>query len=165
MARCSYVIWLICLGIAGTVIAVGSAYMQRAGLSPIVLSSLLVGAVLGSAAVGNAWLLDVRNRGVLLLGTVIAGIFVATAQHAMLHRLSVHDWQQAQVKEPQLALFREPPPEELRVYLQQESAGGRMWLWLLDGSIIMASAVAIVTGVRICRSEDNIEEHQLECSV
>lgn len=150
-------IWLCWLVLAGTFIAVGSAYMQRAGLSPVVISSLLVGAVLGVVAGGLAWIFDARNRRLLFFGTVIAGLFVAGAQHVFLHRLTLLDWEQAQLKEPQLSLFRDPPPEDLRVYLRQQSAGGRMWLWLLDAALITATGAGVAIALQNHSRQSNME--------
>jgi len=149
--------WLCAVFISGTLIAVGSAALQRVEISPIVLLSLLCGAVLGFVAVFAASVLDIRSRWLLLLGTLAAGIFLTVGQHYFLHRFAVRDWQQAQAKEPQLALFRPPPPNDLQDYLRQESKG-RLAYWLLDGAIITATAVGIAVGLRKRIPEVNIEE-------
>jgi hypothetical protein len=156
MKRFSYGIWIVCLGICAAFIAVISAYMQRTGHSPIVLFSLSMGAALGLAAVGAAWLLDVKNRCFLLLGPLAAGILLSLSQHVVLHRLAIQDWQEAQSKEPQLALFRQPPQEDLREYLRQESRG-RLGLWLLDAAIISVTAVGIAAGLRTAPGQSNME--------
>jgi len=152
----SNLIWLCAIAVLGTFLAAGSAYMQRAGLSPVVLSSAVIGAVFGMVAVWTARWIEVRNARVLMLGTLAGAVFVATMQHGILHRLHAHDWAQAQIKQPQLALFRDPPPDDLWQYLRQESAGGRFWLWLLDGGLIAGTATAVVAGVQNCSRQTNM---------
>lgn len=149
-------LWLGALVIGSSLIAVASAYLHRAGLSPIVLFSLLIGAACGAVAVASALLFDVRNRWFLFVGALAMAVFVAAAQHVVLHRLQLSDWRQAQLKEPQLPLFR-PPPEELMPYLRREAAGGRAWLWLLDGAIVTATAAGIAAGMKTSRGEVNME--------
>lgn len=121
------------------------------------LYSLMVGAACGAVAVVLAIVFDVRDQKFLLAGTFVMAALVVASQHVVLHRLQLHNWQKAQRQEPQLVMFKPPPPEELLTYLRQESAGGRAWLWLLDAVIVIGIAVGIAAGVRRDSSPSKME--------
>ena len=149
--------WLGTLAVASVAIAFGSAALQRAEWAPLLLSSLLIGAALGTAAIGAAWAFHVENGRLLVAGTVTAAILLVAAQHFALYRLYVNGWEQAQQEQPELALFREPPPKSLRIYLREEAADGRAWLWILDGAIVTATAAGIAIGLRGCCRKGNMD--------
>ncbi|MEX2168063.1 MAG: hypothetical protein WD851_02025 [Pirellulales bacterium] len=149
--------WLGAVASASVAIAFASAALQRAGLAPLLLSSLLTGAALGAVAIGIAWVFDVKNGRLLIAGTVMAPILLVTMQHFALYRFHLNDWDQVTSEKPELSLFREPPPESLWVYLRQEAAQGRGWLWLLDGAIVTGAAAGVAVALRSRRGEGNME--------
>lgn len=149
--------WLGSIAGASVAIALASAALQRAGLAPLLLSSLLIGAALGAVAFGIAWVFDVKNGRLLITGAVMAAVLLVTMQHFALYRFHLNDWDQVTREKPELSLFREPPPESLGIYLRQEAADGRAWLWLLDGAIVTATAAGIAVALRSRRGEGNME--------
>ena len=134
--------WLGIVAAGGVAIGFAAAAVQRVGFSPVLILSLLLGGALGAAAVGAATVFRVHPRA-LILGTLFASVVLVFSQHFGLYQTYVAGWQQAQVEQPELALFRNAPPGFFE-YLRRESAGGRVWLWLLDAAVVTVTAAWVV---------------------
>jgi hypothetical protein len=117
----------------------GAAVVQRAGFSPVVILSLLLGAAVGAAAAGAAAVLRVRGRRLLTLGALLGSSVLIFSQHIALHRMCIAPWEHRQLEQPELALFRDPPPRFIE-HMRRESEGGRWWLWLLDAVLVAGTA-------------------------
>lgn len=134
--------WVGTIVAAGVLIGIVASSLQRAGFSPLFAISLLLGVALGFAAIASFSVLGVENRRTLLLGAVLGSIALIVSEHYTLYQAYTADYEEALNEKPELALFREVPTGFVS-YLRQESAGGRVWLWLLDGTIITATAIGI----------------------
>jgi hypothetical protein len=154
---------LLRLGIwIGAVVAVGisigliASNLQRAGFSPLIINSLLLGSILGIAAIAASRYLCFENRRILLFGTVFAALALVFSQHYALYMAYVTDFEENLTEKPELALFREVPVDFV-AYMRQESADGHAWLWLIDGAIITATAAGIVTWMQPRSGVGNME--------
>jgi hypothetical protein len=74
---------------------------------------------------------------------LLASVVLIFTQHFALYRSYVTGWQQKQLEQPELALFREPPQGFIE-HLRREAAGGRGWLWLLDAALVTVIATWVV---------------------
>lgn len=136
-------IWFGIIAVAGIVVGFASAALQRAGMSPLLIFSLLLGAALAVAAVGAARVFAVGTRPLLIVGTILGSLILVSSQHLALYRAYVEGWELKRSEQQELTLFRDPPPHDFLTYLEQEAADGRPWLWLLDAALVTAAAVGL----------------------
>lgn len=132
--------------------------------APVVLFSLLVGAVLGAILVGTIRLFQIANRPTVLWGTVVAALIAVVGQHYFSYRTAYRaaredgrTYQLAQLAFRGQGLEEMPvPPEGFFRFLRWRAARGFgllgfkaedwvVWLlWAADGAIVLAAALAVV---------------------
>ena len=132
--------------------------------APVLLFSLLVGAVLGASLIGTIRLFQIANRPTVLGGTVVAALIAVVGQHYFSYRTAcraaVEDrrtYQLAQLAFRGEGLAQMPvPPEGFFPFLRWRAARGLavlgykaqgwiVWLlWASDGALVLAAALGVV---------------------
>ncbi len=132
--------------------------------APLVVFSVLVGAVLGATLVGLFRLLEIGHRSTILTGAVAAALAMIAAQHYIAYRLACRQAQEdaatyllAKRMFGDSVLGSQPvPPDDFATYLRWRAARGikvgsrhlqdsGVWmLWFADAALVAAATIGIV---------------------
>ena len=133
---------------AGAAIGWAAARCHLGGWAPVGLLSLGVGGLLGLVIAKLAARIGESNRKNLVIGTVLFALVAVLAEHAWLYRDFRRQWVDARAREPQVALFRPEEPWSPAQYIRHEWSPGRLVLWSVDATLIVAGAVGVVLARR-----------------
>ncbi len=156
-------LWLALCVIQGALLAWAATAVEWLR-APLVVFSVLVGAVLGATLVGLFRLLEIGHRSTILTGAVAAALAMIAAQHYIAYRLAC--WQARDDAATYLLAKRmfgdnvlgsQPvPPDDFATYLRWRAARGikvgsrhlqdsGIWiLWLVDAALVTAATIGIV---------------------
>jgi hypothetical protein len=129
--------------VAGVAVGWAAAEFNLSGWAPVGLLSLGVGGMLGLVVAKLADLAGVRCPKRLVVGTVLFALVTVFAEHTWLYRDFRRQWTDARAREPQVALFRPETPWSPAEYVRHEWSPGRLALWCVDATLIVASAVGV----------------------
>jgi hypothetical protein len=137
------VVVFILLGSALMAVAAGwiVARLNVAGIAPVGILPLVVGATVGSAAF---WLFaqgGVLSRAGLATAAVVVAILTVMAEHAWLYQDFCRQWREARSSQARMAMFRPEEPWSVREYVRREASPGRVAFWCVDGTILVLGAV------------------------
>jgi hypothetical protein len=164
MPRGALFVWYAGGMLAAVAIGWFAARLHAAGIAPVGLMSLLVGAMLGAALAALAasqltasdpaasqlaasqLAASQRLAGScpLVIGTILLALVTILAEHAWLYRDFRRQWQDARAESPEVALFRPEQPWSPHEYFAWELSSGRAALWALDAVLVIAAAVTVV---------------------
>jgi len=129
---------------AGAAIGWAAAHCHLSGWAPLGLLSLGVGGLLGLVIAKLADLAGVGCWKRLVIGTMLFALVTVLAEHTWLYRDFRRQWRDARAREPQVALFRPEEPWSPAEYMRHEWSPGRLALWCVDATLIVAAAVGVV---------------------
>jgi hypothetical protein len=166
MPRGALFMWYFGGMLAAVAIGWFAARLHAAGIAPVGLMSLLIGAMLGAAlaalaasqltasdpaasqlAASRAPRLGVvvlAGSCPLVIGTILLALVTILAEHAWLYRDFRRQWQDARAESAEVALFRPEQPWSPHEYFAWELSSGRAALWALDAVLVIAAAVTVV---------------------
>lgn len=142
-------LWFL-LGLLGSVgIAWISITIQSAGLAPLILSSLLVGAAYGGLLVLLSRLIGCGSKRAMLFSSFLLGLFLAFTQHLFAYQNYSSAMQAAIESDPKATLARTLNPDfgpaDFWGYMQSESRKrGYLLMWIVDGTIIAIATLGMV---------------------
>jgi hypothetical protein len=128
--------------LAGTIGWLASI-VYASGHSPVGLTSLVVGAILGATLCGIAAGLKITRTRRLITGTIVIAVLTVLAEHTWLYLDYCRQWQQAVAAKPQAALFR-ATPHSAAEYFSHELTPESAALWLLDAVLITSNAAGVM---------------------
>jgi hypothetical protein len=129
--------------IAGATIGWIAAKCHQSGLAPVGLLSLGVGLALGYVLAKLAASTNIFCHKRLAVGAVVFALVTVFAEHTWLYHDFRRQWQDARDTNAQVALFRPAEPWSPAEYFHHEVASGRIALWCVDATLIVASAVGV----------------------
>ncbi|QDU90301.1 hypothetical protein Pla175_37040 [Pirellulimonas nuda] len=128
-------------GICGVVLSIVTTLLAELGVAPLGLTSLALGAVIGLAAAGTAWLYLYGSRAGLVFAAAGVGGFSAAMQHAWAYFVYVQRWRLNRIENPQVALFRpDDRPLDFSDYLWSDATPANLIWWTED--VLLAALAA-----------------------
>jgi len=137
-------IWYLAGAIAAISVAWLAAKLNIAGVAPIGILSLAVGALLGAVLGGIATLTHVTCRKQLVVGAIVLSILAVLSEHAWLYRDFRRQWHEARAANAHVAMFRPVEPWSPDEYLGRELSSGRGVYWCMDAMLVVSAAVVTV---------------------
>lgn len=129
-------------------VAAASAHIQRLGFAPVGLFSILVGLLLGALMAFAAVVTKMGHRPSGLAAGIVLALLTALAQHGFAYRQYRAAYRTTERAEARLLLLRQGhndfDPASLCRFLRAGARKGAIWLWILDATLIVLSALVPV---------------------
>ena len=144
-----FMLWFLLAAVIGIGVAWLSMTLQSAGVAPLVLSSLLVGAGCGGLFVLLSRWTCCGNKRAMFIASFFLGFLLASMQHVFAYQSYHSAFQDSIENNPKAALAKtlspEVGPSGFLAYMQAESRkSGYLWMWSIDALIIMLSTASVV---------------------
>jgi hypothetical protein len=137
-------IWYLAGALAAIAVGWLTATLNVAGIAPIAILSLAVGALLGAILGGIAALTQVTCRKQLIVGTIALAILTVLAEHAWLYRDFRRQWHEARANSAEVAMFRSETPWSPGEYFGRELSSWRAVYWCVDAMLVVSAAIVTV---------------------